>query len=225
MADIEIAIYMNEHKAAAMERILQERSSSLEKTLSSEADELYKSLVPENERAEIAALIEKEQAEERAAYEARRRFSVIHVCENGEDAYFTSDLFLSFMSAAYRYRLYSRNKLSDEHKNFTDAFIETNEISRQEYESLCDSMPNDLRITALLDFDIDGGIVSVCDSSDNAWWTYDLHDVSVAAYKAFRSDYYPTDMRQRIFNSALGGKEISMDSESDVIAEDNGMQM
>lgn len=88
-------------------------------------------------------------------------------------------------------------------------------------------MTNDFRITALLDFDIDSGTVSVCDSSDNAWRTYDLHDVSVAAYKAFRDDYRPTDERERIFNSELEQKEIRMDSEDEVAAEDmcHDMQM
>jgi len=42
-------------------------------------------------------------------------------------------------------------------------------IDADKYEYLCDRMPNDFRITALMDFDLDNETVSVCDSSDNAW--------------------------------------------------------
>ena len=227
MNSIELPIFFEERRLKAVREALAADGLTVEDKLHETFNFLYEQLVPAEHRTVIEAEIQKEEADAAAALEARRRFSVIHVRENGEDAYFTSDLFLSFMSAAYRYRLYSRDELSDEHKSFADAFIETNQIVHQDYESLCDKMPNDFRITVLLDFDIDGGAVSVCDSSDNAWWTYNLHDVSVAAFKAFRSDYRPTDERERIFNSALAQKEIHMDSEDEIAAEDlsHNMQM
>ena len=38
-----------------------------------------------------------------------------------------------------------------------------------------------------------------------------LHDFSLAAYKAYRSDYRSEDCRREIFNSSLAGKEIDLD--------------
>ena len=114
------------------------------------------------------------------------------------------------MQAAYRYRLYERKLLSDEHKTFADAFIETRLLSIKEFDAACTDINSDKRITALVEFDLDEGRVSICESSYNAWWTYSLHDFSVAAYKAYRSDYRSEDCRREIFNSSLAGREIDL---------------
>ena len=159
MNSIEIPIYIEARRLQAVRDALAADGLTVEDKLHETFNFLYEQLVPAEHRTVIEAEIQKEEADAAAALETRRRFSVIHVRENGEDAHFTSDLFRSFMPAAYRYRLYSRNELSDEHESFAAAFIETNEISRQKYESFCDRMPNDFRITALLDFDIDSGTV------------------------------------------------------------------
>lgn len=66
---------------------------------------------------------------------------------------------------------------------------------------------SDKRITALVEFDLDEGRVSVCDNSDNEWQTFTLYDFSVAAYKAYRSDYRGEDCRREIFNNSLAGKK------------------
>jgi len=48
-------------------------------------------------------------------------------------------------------------------------------------EELCDRMPSDHRIRVAADYDLDAGMVTTCQSSDNAWWSYRLRDLSVAA--------------------------------------------
>lgn len=142
-----------------------------------------------------------------------RRFSVYHVSENGSDTYFTNDHFNTFRSAAYRYRLYDRDELSSEPQRLADAFIGNESITVADYEALCDRMPNDVRITALVDFDLDNETVGVCDSSDNAWRYYRLHDLSAAAFKAYRGEYKSADDRERIFENALSGKGIDLENE------------
>lgn len=98
-------------------------------------------------------------------------------------------------------------------------------IDADKYEYLCDRMPNDFRITALMDFDLDNETVSVCDSSDNAWRSYTLHDLSVTAFKAYRGEYHPTEYRERIFNDALSGREINTEAELLAETEHPTMQM
>ena len=58
-------------------------------------------------------------------------------------------------------------------------------------------------------------IISVCESSGNAWRTYDLKDVSAAMYKAERKEGLSLDARHEIFAVALEGKEITFDESED----------
>ena len=145
--------------------------------------------------------------------EAARRFAVYHIREKGDDYHFTSDHFRSPMQAAYRYRRYERGELSADPKTFADAFIETNPVNLEYFNEVCSDIHSDNRISALLEFDLDEGRVSVYDGMDNEWQTYSLRDFSVAAYKAFRSDYRSEEGRREIFNSSLAGKELSFSEE------------
>lgn len=42
---------------------------------------------------------------------------------------------------------------------------------------------------AVLDFNVDEGTVTACEQGQDRGRCYSLHDVSVAAYKAFRGEY------------------------------------
>lgn len=71
-------------------------------------------------------------------------------------------------------------------------------------------MPNNNKISALIEFDLEDETVSVCDSSDNAWRVYHLEDVAEAVHKVkLKSDIdFRTD--QEIFGEALESKEIDL---------------
>lgn len=226
MADTDITLFYNTHRLTALERILTESGRSLENELLHELNDLYKNLVPEDEQTEIESQIERETAAENAAREAARRFAVIHFHEGDDDFHFTSELRNSFYSAAYLYR----RDLKDEVGKCTlDSlarhFGEYQAIDELTFSVLCDAMPNDQRITALMDFDFDRGMVSVCESSDNAWWTYDLNDVSAAVYRAERKSGLNLETRREIFSEALAGKEIEMDGENQDVEESDSPTM
>lgn len=211
MNHIDITLYFNEYRLRALTDVLANQTAeTVEDKLTEAFDMLYQEYVPDEQRAAIEAMIERENAAEQARFEAKRRFAVFHIRENGEDYHFTSDYFLSPMQAAYRYRLYERGELSANPETFTAAFVETNPISLKQFNESCMDINSDKRITALIEFDLDKGNISICDSNDNAWWTYTLHDFSVAAYKAFRSDYRDEECRREIFNNSLVGKEIDL---------------
>lgn len=209
MNHVDITLYFNELRLRAVEQALAEDGLTLEDKLKEHFGFLYEQLVPAEQQLGIEAEIERVEAQEDAEREARRRFGVFHIRENGNDRYFTSELFDSLLSTAYRYRLYDRGELSANPKMFAEAFGEVEYISAAQYEELCDRMPNDHRIRIAADFDLDAGTASACQSSDNAWWTYRLKDLSVAAFKAHRSNYRGTDSRKEIFEEALTGKEIA----------------
>ena len=208
MNHVEVTLYFNELHLKAVQEELAADGLTLEDKLKEHFAFLYDQLVPPEKQLGIEAEIEQIEAQENAEREARRRFGVFHIHENGSDRYFTSELFDSLLSTAYRYRLYDRGELSTNPKMFADTFGEVEHISAAQYEELCDRMPNDHRIKVAADYDLDAGTVTTCQSSDNAWWSYRLKDLSVAAFKAHRSNYRGTDSREKIFDTALIGKEI-----------------
>ena len=182
MSDIDITLYLNEYRVRALADALgSQTAETVEDKLAEAFDMLYQEYVPDEQRASIEATIEREDAAEQARLEAARRFAVYHIRENGEDCHFTSDYFLSPMQAAYRYRLYERGELSSDPKTFADAFIETNPVSLEYFGKVCADIHADDRVTALLEFDLDEGRVSVYNGTEKEWQTYTMHYFSVAA--------------------------------------------
>ena len=226
MNDIDITLYLNAYRVRALADALgNQTAETVEDKLTEAFDTLYQEYVPDEQRASIEARIERENAAEQARLEAARRFAVYHIHENGEDRHFTSDYFLSPMQAAYRYRLYDRGELSAVPETFADAFIETNPVSLEYFSKVCADIHSDDRVTALFEFDLDEGRVSVYDGTDNEWQTYSLRDFSVAAYKAFRSDYRGEECRREIFNNSLAGKEMDLSEETDDETENQVIQI
>lgn len=214
MSDIDITLYLNKYRVRALSDALGDQTAeTVEDKLTEAFDTLYQEYVPDEQRASIEARIEREDAAEQARLEAARRFAVYHIRENGDDYHFTSDHFRSPMQAAYRYRLYERGELAAAPETFADAFIETNPVNLEYYNEVCSDIHSDNRISALLEFDLDEGRVSVYDGMDNEWQTYSLRDFSVAAYKAFRSDYRSEEGRREIFNNTLVRKELDFSEE------------
>ena len=190
MNHVDITLYINEYRLRALSDALGNKiADTVEDKLMEAFGMLYQEHVPDEIRSEIESRIEREDAAEQARLEAKRNFAVYHIRENSEDYHFTSDYFKTPMQAAYRYRLYERGELADEHETFFEAFAETQPISLVKFNEVCTDINSDKRITSLMEFKLDDGTVSICDSSDNAWWSYSLHDFSVAAYKAYRVDY------------------------------------
>ncbi len=223
MTNIDIVLCLNEYRVQALANALgSQTAETVVDKLAEYFDILYQEYVSSEQRAAVEAKIECEESAEQVPLEASRNFAVFHIRENGEDYHFTSDCFRSPMQAAYRYHLYNRGELSEMPETFAAAFIETNPIALKQFSEACSDINSDKRITALVEFDLDESRVSVCDSSDNAWWTYNLRDFSVAAYKAYSSNYYDEDCRREIFNNSFAGKEINPveDTEDEVPDED-----
>lgn len=211
MHDEEIVLYFNSHRLDKLESYLLQDGSSVEHELQNLLDRFYEQTVPEHERMEVEAQIELERERENMAREAARRFAVVHFHEGDDDFFFTSELRNSFYAIANLYR----STLRDEIGTYTlDSIAQNNfsgcqTINDMTFSVLCNALPNDPRITALVEFDFDGGTVSVCESGDDAWRAYNLKDVSNAMYKAERKDGLSLDARHEIFDTALEGKEIT----------------
>lgn len=62
MNDIDVTVYFNEHRLAALDEILNGQGRTIEGVLRKCFEETYASLVPEEKREEIEALIRQKEA-------------------------------------------------------------------------------------------------------------------------------------------------------------------
>ena len=205
MTDEEIVLYFNEHRLAKLEKYLLKNGSSVEHELQNLLDRFYEQTVPERERMEIEAKIELESEQE-----AAMRFAVVHLHDSDDDFLFTTELRNDFYSMAYLYQ----HELKDMVGAYTldslaDRFGSYQAINAPTFSVLCDAMPNDSRITALVEFDFEHNTVSVRGSGGNEWRAYDLKDVSAAICRAERKNDLSLVTRREIFNESLVGKEIA----------------
>lgn len=214
----EISLFFAEARLFALQKYLVEEGATVSDKLAERFTELYEQYVPEEERFMIEADIERQDAEDRAETEARKRFGVFHIRDGGEDSYFKSELFHSFLAVAHRYRLYDRGELSSQPKTFHDAFGETIPIPEEVYNDFREDIKTDSRVLGVYEFDLDDGIASVCQNQDNEWSSFNLGHVSTAAYNAFRSSYRTWENREMIFDSYLSGKEIEIPDNSEAPA-------
>lgn len=220
MADIKLEY--NDHRFAVLKKILSEQDKTLDAELSSALDTLYEKYVPEKLKAEIESLIARENAELR---QTENCFAVYHLHDDFDDYHFTDEFNNSFYDAACRYcemlEYGYKSKTVDTvaHEYFPD----NQQINVSVFSVLCNTMPNDNRISALIEFDLEDETVSVCDSSDNAWRAYHLEDVADAVHKVKLKSYLILETDREIFNNALAGKEIDFESEDET--DDFIMQM
>jgi len=212
MNDVELTLYFNEQKLKKLESYLLKEGSSAEHVLQNLLNDLYERTVPERERKELDAKLDLEKELEEMRREAARRFAVIHFHQGDEDVFFTSELRDNFYSIANLYRSTLRDEIG---KYPLDSialcgFGGCSQISDIQFSKYCESMPDDPRVTTLVEFDFDNSTVSVLDRESDAWRTYDLHDVSTAMYKAERKSGLNLDARHAIFETALEDKEIEI---------------
>lgn len=207
MADIKLEY--NNHRLAALEKVLKMHGKNIEKELLPELDSIYKKYVPDEIRYEVESLISREETELRLSKDC---FAVYHLHDDFNDYHFTDEFNNTFYDAACRYcemlEYGYKSKTTDTVAQ--EYFSDHQPINTSVFSVLCDTMPNNNKISALIEFDLEDETVSVCDSSDNAWRVYHLEDVAEAVHKVklkpdidFRTD-------QEIFGEALESKEIDL---------------
>lgn len=209
MDSIEVVLFFDQPRYDAVNEILHKNGTNVDTELKNYFVTLYEQLLSAEQRADVETQIERELKQERLEAEARKRFGVFHIRENGIDSFFRDEVFTSFSSVGYQYRQYERHELSSDPDSFADVFIRSEDISENQFHIYETEFSNDPRILTLMDFDLDAGTVSVMQKGHEDMLTYNLHDVSVAAYKAFRGDRSPA-RTATAFSEALIGKEIEI---------------
>ena len=209
MSDIDITLYFDKREVSALQDALSDEGCTVEQKLREAFDFFYTELVPPERQLAIEEEILKEDIERQKEIEAKKRFGLFHIRENGADRYFLSEYILHPVAAAYRYRLYARNELSAEPKCFADAFLESVPMTAEDYDALTENLEIERKILSVSDFDLDEGEVCFTDSDGSR--SYTLQDVSAAAYKAYRSLRHSVDNKTELFEDALDGKELRQD--------------
>ena len=145
---------------------------------------------------------------------AGKPFAVVHLHEEGEDVYFTSESCDSFYTTVYRYE----NELKMDAEAMTldslaIAFGEPQFLNARIFSALGRAMLADEYIM-LVKFDFEEKMVSVNRQKDMQWHSYSLEDVGEAVRKAEKEQGLPTDAREEVFEGALREKEQILSVES-----------
>ena len=224
MNDIDINLYYNRYRLDALERVLHSQGKSIEDAVYPMLDSLYEQLVPAEERGDIENRIAAENAQAAAEVEAARRFGVVHL-EHGEDEYYLmTPVHKSLYDVASLYRKQLQPNIGKVPLwDLTGQFHKADRVFQSDYLRLCRAMPDDHRITALMELDFDSGTISVCDNRENSWTTYSLKDVSTAIFKAERKSGLSSAVRQRIFNEALQDKAMATVHEDEELEDGDGV--
>ena len=225
MSDVEVTVFYNEHRVAAMERALKNTGAILEDRLEHALDSIYLELVPATEREQIEAQIAQEASEEYARLQAARRFAVVHFHDADDDFNFTTELSNKFYTMAYRYWEFMKDEVGAVTlDSLARHFGEYEPVDEVTFSILCNTMPDDPRITTIADFDFESNTVSICEHGDE-WRTYDLKDVSTAVFKANRKSGLQMEAREAIFEESLEGKEMLFEEDTEDEGEGPVLQM
>lgn len=215
---VEIVLWLHEYEHKALERQLALDGSSIEKTMQEMLMELYSKRVPVEEQQAIRDRIDAEHAEQVAEQLANTTWAAYHVIGQGEDVYFKTSAADTLLIAAKRLRTYLTKNDTPQSESFAAVFKDRLEIAKEEYDQLLGQrLENTGKVSGLFEVDFDKEIFSAVSTMDG-WHTFCLHDVSVAAYHAFRKQNISTDQRWDRLLDKLDGKELTPDSEATVLS-------
>ena len=123
-----------------------------------------------------------------------------------------------FYDAACRYRDMSeygyRSKTTDTVAG--EYFPDNQPITASVFSVLCNTMPNNRKISALIEFDLENETVGVCDSSDNSWRVYSLEVILNAVRKISLKSSFVFKTDREVFEEVLQGKELMFDNNKEV---------
>lgn len=206
--DIQYELYLNEYKAEALEAVLKTDGTSIEQQMQERLAALYTERVPLEVQQEIQQRLDAEYAASEREAEARRKYTVFHVKENGAGEYFRLDRGMEFLDAALLLRNHLRQP-DGSAGSFAERFQSREKISAGEFDRMVGvRMENTGKVAGAFELDFDKREFSAVHIMDG-WKTFAMKDVSTAAYHAFRKAGLSTNERWRRFLSDLEDREIT----------------
>lgn len=222
---VEIVLWLHEYKFKALEKQLALQGSDIEKRLEEMLIDLYSECVPFEEQQAIRERIDTEYAEQVAEQMAKTTWAAYHVTGHGEDLYVKTSAADTLLLAAKRLRTYLTSENHPQPSSFVAAIKDSTDISKTEYDQLLDQrLENTGRVSGIFEMDFDQGTFSAVNAMDG-WHTYRIHDVSIAAYHAFRKQNISMDQRWDRLLDKLDGKELTPNSEAMVLSGSRRLRM
>lgn len=222
---VEIVLWLHEYELKALEKQLASNGTDVEKRMQEMLADLYSECVPLEERQEIQERINAEHAEAVADQMANTTWAAYHITGHGEDLYFKTSKADTLLAAAKRLRTYLTAEDNPQPASFAAVLKDRTEITQAEYDQLLDQrLQNTGQVSGVFEMDFDRDTFSAANAMDG-WHTYRIHDVSVAAYHAFRKQNISTDQRWERLLDKLDGKELTPSSEAMVLTGSRRLSM
>ena len=214
---VEIVLWLHEYELRALEKQLASNGTDVEKRMQEMLADLYSECVPFEERQAIQERINAEHAEAVADQMANTTWAAYHITGHGEDLYFKTSKADTLLTAAKLLRTYLTAEDNPQPASFAAVLKDRTEITQAEYDQLLDQrLQNTGKVSGVFEMDFDRDTFSAANAMDG-WHTYRIHDVSVAAYHAFRKQNISADQRWERLLDKLDGKELTPSSEAMVL--------
>ena len=214
---VEVVLWLHEYELKALDKHLASNGTDVEKRMQEMLADLYSEFVPFEERQAIQERINAEHAEAVADQMANTTWAAYHITGHGEDLYFKTSKADTLLAAAKRLRTYLTAEDNPQPASFAAVLKDRTEITQAEYDQLLDQrLQNTGKVSGAFEMDFDRDTFSAANAMDG-WHTYRIHDVSVAAYHAFRKQNISTDQRWERLLDKLDGKELTPSSEAMVL--------
>lgn len=198
----EVSVWLDRRWYAALSRHLD--GKTVEDQLDCYLKELISQL-PKEEYDQISRELQEENLRQQREIEAAKKFSAFHVREHRQEEYFRLERPWDVLKAASVLREYLR---SDKQDSFSDFCGVRQRITAGEFNQLTGAcMENPEKVTGAFALDFDRKEFSCVDAADG-WRTYQMRDVSAAAYCAFRANGLSIWRRLQQFAERLVGCEI-----------------
>ena len=214
---VEIVIWIHEYELKELNRQLTKDGTDVEKLMQKALADLYTERGPLSLRQAIQERLEMERAEELARQMADTTWTVYHVTGHGAEQYFKTATADQLLHTGLRLRTYLSEEPNPHPDSFAGRFRNQQPITKEEFDQLvAQRLENTGRVSGVFDLDFDKELFSAVSTMDG-WHTYRMHDVSIAAYHAFRKQDLSTDQRWERLLNKLDGKELTPDSEPPVL--------
>ena len=214
---VEIVTWIHEYELKALNKQLTKDGTDVEKLMQKALADLYTERVSLAERQAIQERIEAELAEELARQMANTTWTAYHVTGHGVERYFKTATADQLLHTAMRLRTYLSEEANPHPDSFVGRFRNQQPITKEEFDQMvAQRLENTGRVSGVFDLDFDKELFSAVSTMDG-WHTYRMHDVSIAAYHAFRKQDLSTEQRWERLLNKLDGKELTPDSEPPVL--------
>ncbi len=212
MADIELSLWLNRHKADALRQALSPQNLTIEESLMLELENIYNDLVPYYQRQEILLKIDAEQLAEMDRHERSRKFSVFQVLDRDNEPqcnWFLREGTMEFLDVAKHLRHFMRGDFAQMGDTFLESIPKKTPLTEEEFKGyIRERDANTGRVTGAFIVNMDRLTLSAYHVM-NGWQTFNMEDISTASYHAFRSGRHSEDRRWNIFLEHLNGLELT----------------